>query len=180
MDQLSSFPPELRRKFARVRLLAVDVDGVLTDGGVYIGDDGKEYRRFNIKDGMGLAQAIKAGYQVAIISGSQCQSVKFRAAKLDIEHVYLGVVNKLKCVRDLCTHLDIDLGQVMFIGDDIADLEVMKAVGLACAPADAAQSVLEVADYICKSSGGHGAVREVCDLLNNSRQDFHETKPELD
>ena len=155
----------LQSKIKQIKLLAFDSDGVLSDGGVYIFSNGEEFRRFDIKDGMGLAQCLKAGYEVAVISGSPSLHVKFRAARLGIQHVFLGVADKLECLQVLCGSLDITLDQVVFMGDDLADLSIMRAVGFACAPADAATEIKQAAHYVCQHPGGHGAVREVCDMI---------------
>ena len=156
---------KLRDKFKKVRLLALDVDGVLTDGGVYIGDEGSEFRRFDIKDGQGLKRAMEAGIRVTILSSSPCPSVLHRAKQLGIIDVFIDVKDKLECLKDLCQQYNITLDEVCFIGDDLADQEVMKTIGLPCTPADAIEKVKGIAAYVAKQSGGHGAVREVCDRL---------------
>lgn len=151
-----------------VRLLALDVDGVLTDGGVYIGDDGHEFRRFDIKDGLGLKQVMEHGINVALISSASCNAVRHRAKMLGIREVHLNVVNKMTVLSELCIRLKVKLNEVCYIGDDLVDLEIIRSVDLACAPADAVTIIRQAVTYITQASGGRGAVREVCDLLLKS------------
>ena len=149
----------------KVKLLALDADGVLTDGGVYVLDDGREFRRFDIKDGLGIKRAMAAGIQVAIISSSACEAVQHRAATLGIDEVHIGVADKLAVLLDICQRLQLTLDQVAYMGDDLVDLPILERVGLPCAPADAAQVVKDAAYYIASSGGGKGAVREIADAL---------------
>jgi 3-deoxy-D-manno-octulosonate 8-phosphate phosphatase (KDO 8-P phosphatase) len=157
--------PQLQERLGAVRLLASDVDGVLTDGGVFIFEDGSEFRRFDIKDGLGLKRVMRSGRQVALISSSSSTPVLQRAARLGITEVFLGVEEKLATLRKLCERLDLALSQVCYIGDDLPDLGVLRQVGVACAPADAHAAVLAEVQYVTQARGGYGAVREVCDLI---------------
>ena len=150
-----------------IKLLAIDVDGVLTDGGVYIANDGGEYRRFNIKDGLGLKRAMEAGIEVTIISSGACESILHRARQLGINEVHIGVANKLDVLKSICSAKQISLDEVCYIGDDLPDLPVMQAVGLACAPEDAVEEVKQAALFVAQALGGHGAVRELIDILLN-------------
>ena len=154
----------------RVRLLCVDVDGVLTDAGMYYGPDGEVLKKFNTRDGMGLARVREVGVAVAIISGEDSAIVHARAAKLKIDDVYCDAANKRAAVDALCDKHDLALDQVAFIGDDLNDLSALESVGLACAVADAAEPVQAVAHYITRRRGGDGAVREVCELLISAKQ----------
>lgn len=156
---------DIRERIRNIRLLALDVDGVLTDGGVYVLEDGTEFRRFDIKDGLGLKRVMEAGIEVAIISASDAGSVLHRAERLGIRYVYLGVEGKLRTLIQLCQDLDIGLDQVAYMGDDLPDLPVLQAVGLPCAPADAVTEIREEVLVRTSSIGGHGAVREFCDIL---------------
>lgn len=155
----------LKSLIAKIRLLAMDSDGVLTDGGVYVMEDGTEFRRFNIKDGLGLKRVMEAGIHVAIISGASNTSVVHRAHKLGIKDVYVGVEDKLELLMEICQRLGISLEEVAYIGDDLPDLPVLQRVGLPCAPADAVSQISKLADYITEPTGGFGAVREICELL---------------
>jgi YrbI family 3-deoxy-D-manno-octulosonate 8-phosphate phosphatase len=153
------------RRAVKVRLLCVDVDGVLTDAGMYYGPDGEVLKKFNTRDGMGLARVREAGVAVAIISGEDSAIVHARAAKLKIDDVFSGVSNKRGVVEELCQRQRLELDEVAFIGDDLNDLSALECVGLACAVSDAAEAVKAVAHYVTQRRGGDGAVREVCDLL---------------
>jgi YrbI family 3-deoxy-D-manno-octulosonate 8-phosphate phosphatase len=148
-----------------VRLLCVDVDGVLTDAGMYYGPDGEVLKKFNTRDGMGLARVRAAGVAVAIISGEDSAIVYARAAKLNIDDVFCNATDKRAAVASLCDKYALDFSQVAFVGDDLNDLSALECVGLACAVADAAEQVQAVAHYVTRRRGGDGAVREVCELL---------------
>src|SRR4030081_3084230 len=154
----------------KVRVLCVDVDGVLTDAGMYYGPDGEVLKKFNTRDGMGLARVREAGVAVALISGEDSAIVHARAAKLRIDDVFSGVADKRAVVDDLCAREHLELDEVAFIGDDLNDLAALECVGLACAVADAAEPVKAVAHYITQRRGGDGAVREVCELIIAAKQ----------
>ena len=154
----------------KVRLLCVDVDGVLTDAGMYYGPDGEVLKKFNTRDAMGLARVREAGVAVAIISGEDSAIVHARAAKLNIDDVFCGVANKRLAIDELCQRHGLALDEVAFIGDDLNDLPALECVGLACAVADAAEPVQAVAHYVTRQRGGNGAVRELCELLIAARQ----------
>jgi 3-deoxy-D-manno-octulosonate 8-phosphate phosphatase (KDO 8-P phosphatase) len=153
-----------------VRLLCVDVDGVLTDAGMYYGPDGEVLKKFNTRDGMGLARVREAGVAVAIISGEDSAIVHARAAKLEIDDVFSGASNKLKVLQDLAARKKVAPDEVAYIGDDLNDLSAMECVGLACAVADAAEPVKAIAHYVTQRRGGDGAVREVCELIIAAKQ----------
>jgi 3-deoxy-D-manno-octulosonate 8-phosphate phosphatase (KDO 8-P phosphatase) len=154
----------------RVRLLCVDVDGVLTDAGMYYGPDGEVLKKFNTRDGMGLARVREAGVAVAIISGEDSAIVHARATKLKIDDVFSGAADKRLAIDQLCARHGLGVDEVAFIGDDLNDLPALECVGLACAVADAAEPVKAVAHYVTERRGGDGAVREVCELLIAARQ----------
>ncbi len=162
---MTELTPELRDKFRRVKMLAMDVDGVLTDGGVYVFEDGREFRRFDIKDGLGIKRLVDAGIVVAVISSSSCQAVVHRLKKLGVTEIHLGVEDKAACLKEICARYQIELADVAYIGDDLADLAVIKEVGLACGPADAAEEMRGFLNIITIAYGGRGAVRRVCDLI---------------
>lgn len=155
----------LHERLNNVRLLALDVDGVLTDGGVYLLEDGQQLRRFDIKDGLGLKRVLECGIQVVILSTSNVKIVQHRARALGIEDVFLNVVDKKAVLERICQRRDMGLKAVAYMGDDLTDLPVLQAVGFPCAPADAVEAVKEAAVYVTQAAGGRGAVREVCDLL---------------
>lgn len=150
---------------SKIKLLAIDVDGVLTDGGMYYSHSGEELKKFNTRDGMGIAMLQKKGIVVALITGEKSKIVMRRAKKLRIKEVYLGIEDKLEIVKKLCKKYKVSESEVAYIGDDVNDICIMKEVGLSIAVADATESVKTCADYITKARGGNGAVREVCDLI---------------
>jgi YrbI family 3-deoxy-D-manno-octulosonate 8-phosphate phosphatase len=153
-----------------VKLLCVDVDGVLTDAGMYYGPDGEVLKKFNTRDGMGLARVREAGVAVAIISSEDSAIVHARAAKLKIDDVFCGASNKRLAIDELCAKHGLEFDEVAFIGDDLNDLPALECVGLACAVADAADPVQAVAHYVTTRRGGDGAVRELCEFLIAARQ----------
>jgi 3-deoxy-D-manno-octulosonate 8-phosphate phosphatase (KDO 8-P phosphatase) len=159
----------LREKASGVRLLALDVDGVLTDGSLYFTSDGQELKAFNSRDGLGLRALMDNGYQVALITGRTSSSLLHRAEQLGIEHVYQGQDNKLIAYNDLIEKLGIPDDQVCYAGDDWIDLPVLNRVGLAVTVADADPEVLKRCHWVTNNPGGHGAVREICNLLLESR-----------
>lgn len=161
---------ELQMRASQVKLLATDVDGVLTDGSLYYTDSGEEFKRFHVKDGQGLVALMRAGVAVAIISAGTSSATVHRARRLGIEHVFTGVENKLAVLQGLVAQLGISLTQVGYIGDDTNDLPALQAVGFPCTVADAMPENRACALYITHLGGGQGAVREICDYLLQSRR----------
>jgi len=161
-----AIPPKLLRK---IRALVLDVDGVLTDGGMYYGPAGEGLKRFNVKDGLGLRLIGEAGVEVALISGENSEILKRRAEKLKIENVFVGVEDKLATLKEFLAPRKIGLDEVAYVGDDLNDLGVLGAVGLPIAVSDAVAQVRKAATWITTRRGGDGAVREVCDLLLSAR-----------
>ncbi len=156
------FGAKLKKTFPNdIRLLILDVDGVMTDAGMYYSENGDMMKKFNAKDGMGILQLTKTGFHVGIISsGFKGDLVKKRADILKIQHFYLGREHKLDVLKQWCKDLNISLSQVAMIGDDVNDLEVMQAVGFSACPADAATKIMEQVDCILNLKGGAGCVRE--------------------
>ena len=148
-----------------IKLLAMDCDGVLTDGGMYYSDSGEELKKFNTKDGMGLQRLREAGIKEAIITGEDTPIVTNRGNKLKLDYVYKGVKDKLRILQEIAGKEGIPLSQVAYIGDDRNDLECIKAAGLGIAVADAIDEVKESADCVLKSKGGCGAVREAAEII---------------
>lgn len=157
--------PSLIEKFARVKLLSLDLDGTLTDGGLYYFEDGNEARKYHVQDGYGIVEVQKAGLQVCLITQSDTAAIARRAERLRIRHCYMGVHDKLPRLQAICAELGIGLDQVAHVADDVNDLGVLGAIGLPIAVANARPRVKAVAAYITTARGGDGAVREVCDLL---------------
>ena len=149
------------RPFENLQLLALDVDGVLSDGRLYYTDQGEEFKSFNIRDGLGIKLLQRAGITVAIITGRTSAMVAKRAAELGIAHVIQGREDKLEALQDLCQNLQIDLSNVAYMGDDLPDRKAIMAVGLGATVADAASDVAAIADWQSKLPGGQGAVREL-------------------
>lgn len=151
--------------FERVRAIALDVDGVLTDGGVWWGPDGMEWKRFSFSDIMGLSLARRAGFVLALISGEDSPLVDRYAKKLLIRNVVKGCRDKAAALREFASTADLDLSEICFVGDDINDLLAMQIAGISVAPADANPSVLSQVDFISTKLGGQGAVRELVDAM---------------
>lgn len=148
------------------KLLVLDVDGTMTDGNVYMSDHGEIFKAFNIKDGYGIKHIVpQMKMETVIITGRKSEIVDRRAKELDIEYVFQGVADKLACLNSFVDELNIRLEEVVYIGDDVNDLECIEQVGLKCCPADAHSVIKSKADYIAKKNGGQGAIREVIDLL---------------
>jgi 3-deoxy-D-manno-octulosonate 8-phosphate phosphatase (KDO 8-P phosphatase) len=157
-------PEKFRNQLAATKLLILDVDGVLTDGGMYVSENGDQQKRFHTHDGMGLLHLAKIGVEVGIISsGFTSNIVQSRAALLGIQKCYVGREPKLTILQEWCTELGIELSNVAIIGDDINDLEIMKNVGLAVCPANAVNAVKSQSHIILTKKGGDGCVRESID-----------------
>ena len=166
MNPLASFHPAL----ARVKLLVLDVDGVLTDGRLFYGPKGELLKAFHVRDGYGIKQVAVAGIAVAIISGRKSAAVLRRAKELGIRHVTQGANDKLSALRKLAKARRVSLEECVCVGDDTPDAPILAAAGIGIAVADAHQDALAVADLVTKNPGGHGAVREVCDWLIAARK----------
>ncbi|PIT11881.1 phenylphosphate carboxylase subunit delta [Snodgrassella alvi] len=149
----------------QIRLFIMDVDGVLTDGRIFIRDNGEEIKAFHTLDGHGLKMLHRHGIQTAIITGRDAPSVGIRVQQLGIQHYFKGITDKRSCYCQLLKQLKLSEQQCAYIGDDVVDLPVMKRCGLAVAVPNAHARVLQHADYVTRAPGGAGAVREVCDLL---------------
>ena len=143
----------------------MDVDGTLTDSKVYYSAAGEELKAFSIRDGMGINLLGRAGIKTAIITSENSPIVTARANKLKIDYVILGSRNKKNDLEELVNTADLDLESAAFIGDDINDIQVMQIAGFSACPADAKESVTELADYVCSKTGGHGAVRELAEMI---------------
>jgi len=152
-----------------IRLLATDVDGVLTDAGMYYSESGDEWKKFNTRDGMGIKLLQKAGLITAIVTQERTRLVARRAEKLAIPELHQGVMDKLSVIRDMAIRHGLSLRQVAYIGDDVNDIEALKAVGLSAAPSDSLPQVLKIVGYVCRQKGGEGAVRELAEMILRSR-----------
>ena len=154
-----------RERLAGVRLVVFDVDGVLTDGRIYLTADGEEMKVFHARDGLGIRMLKRAGIEVAVISGRQSRVVSQRMSALDVAHVFQGRDDKLPLFRELLEQLGVDADEAVYVGDDVIDLPVMAAAGTGIAVADAHPAVRRAADWVTTTAGGHGAGREVCDAI---------------
>lgn len=154
-----------------IRLLVLDVDGVLTDGRLFFSAQGEELKAFHVRDGAGIVQLLRAGLQVAVISGRDSRAVERRMAELGVTWVRQGVNDKLAALRELLDILALGPQAVACVGDDTPDVPLLKAARLGVAVADAHPAVRECAHHVTRLPGGQGAVREVCDLLLQARRE---------
>ena len=163
--------PPLSRRAGAIRLLALDADGVLTDGRIWIADaSGREWATgFSVRDGYGVRAAMRAGIEIAVISGRDSYGLRLRLSELGIRLTSLRCRDKQAALTDLLDELALTPDQAAFVGDDVVDLPAMRLAGFAVAVADAHSDVLKEADWITSLPGGHGAVREVCDFLLAAR-----------
>jgi len=160
---------DILERAAQIKLVIFDVDGVLTDGSLFLGDDGLEYKAFNSRDGHGMKMLQQSGVAIAIITGRTSKVVEFRMQSLGIEHVYQGQLDKRQAFAELLEKLNVDASEVAYVGDDVVDLPVMSKVGLAIAVQDAHSMVLKHAHWQTPSCGGRGAGRDVCEMLMEAR-----------
>ena len=163
---------ELLAAGADVRLLICDVDGVFSDGRIYLGNDGEELKAFHTRDGYGIKALRQAGIEVAVITGRTSQIVQQRMSALTVPYIYQGQENKLAAFAELQQKLQLKPQQIAYIGDDLADWQVMQHCGLAVAVKDAHPYLVQHARFVTSLAGGYGAVRELCDLLLISQQKF--------
>ncbi len=158
-------PPALRERAAPVRLVLLDVDGVLTDGNLYIGADGAETKAFHVRDGHGIKLLRASGVELGVITARTSKAVEHRMADLGIRHVYQGCQEKYPVYRRLLAELGLTAAQTAYAGDDVVDLPILLDVGLAVTPADAHPLVRQHAHWATPNPGGRGAVRDLCELL---------------
>lgn len=166
---LDGVPDTIRLRAARIRLACFDVDGIMTDGGLYYSDAGHETKRFHVHDGLGLKLLIESGVVVAVITARDTPAVSTRMRDLGIDRVFLGERNKRARVQTLMDELGIDRDEVAFCGDDLPDLSAMERAGLAVTVPNAHALVKQLAHWQTARAGGQGAVREICDLIISAR-----------
>ena len=163
-------PEELQKKAARIRLVALDMDGTLTDGSINIGSEGELFKRFNAKDGLGITAARRHGLRVSVITGRRGPIIRRRTEELGIaEDVMSGISAKKKALQALAEKYNLSMEEIAFMGDDLNDLSALSAAGLSAAPADAAEDVMKAAQYIAPHKGGQGAVRDLLELVLKAR-----------
>lgn len=160
---------DIQKKASQIKLVIFDVDGVLTDGSLFLGDDGQEYKAFHSKDGHGMVMLQQSGVMIGIITGRTSEVVRKRMESLGIKHVFQGQKDKLPAYEELKQELSLSDEQVAYVGDDVVDLPVMTKVGLSIAVQDAHALTKEHAHWITPSNGGRGAAREVCEMLMHSQ-----------
>lgn len=160
---------ELQTRARRIKLLLTDCDGVLTDNGVYYGEQGEVLKRFSIRDGMGVERLRAVGVDSGIMTGEVSPSVQRRADKLRITELHLGIKDKPARLREIMDRTGLVAEEIAFIGDDTNDVEILKLVGLAACPGDATRFARAVADYHCEMHGGHGCFRELAEFIIASR-----------
>lgn len=156
---------DIQSKAASIRLVVFDVDGVLTNGELFIGDDGQEYKAFSSKDGHGMVMLQDSGVQIAIITGRSSEVVRIRMQSLGIQHVFQGKREKLPAYEELKQVTGLSDAQIAYVGDDVVDLPVMTRVGLAIAVQDAHPLTKQHAHWVTGSGGGRGAAREACEMI---------------
>jgi 3-deoxy-D-manno-octulosonate 8-phosphate phosphatase (KDO 8-P phosphatase) len=165
-NQLKQKNLHLKEKLEKIKIVLTDNDGVLTDTGVYFSKNGEEFKRFSIRDGMGVERLRKyAGVETIIITGEESGSVRTRAEKLRIKEYYLGVKKKEELLPEIMQKNNVTIDEIAFIGDDSNDVELMKLVGFKAAPADGMSFIKEMVDYVCENKGGNGAFRDVAELI---------------
>lgn len=167
---------QIIKKAEKIQLLICDVDGVMSDGFIYMGNNGEELKAFNVRDGYGIRCLLTSGIEVAIITGRQSKLLEDRAKTLGITYLYQGQHNKLLAYQQLLDTLNLKPEQTAYIGDDLIDLPVMEKVGLSVAVADAHPLLTPRANYVTRISGGRGAVRELCDLILLAQGRLEEAK----
>ena len=152
-------------KLKRIKLLLLDVDGVLTDSGIIYNDNGTETKVFNVKDGLGIRLLMEAGIHLGIVTGRRSNALYSRCKDLGINLIYDGVGDKIDVLDALLDQTGVSAEEVAFIGDDLPDLALMKIIGLSIAVRDAHKTILDNADMVTSAKGGHGAVREACEAI---------------
>jgi 3-deoxy-D-manno-octulosonate 8-phosphate phosphatase (KDO 8-P phosphatase) len=156
----------------QIKLIVLDVDGVLTDGKLYIGSDGEEYKSFHTQDGMGISLARYTGIKFAIITGRKSMAVSKRAEELKIDFVYQGISEKIKVLEEIIEKTGIQLNEICYVGDDINDLPILRIVGFPCAPQNAVPLVKKTVRFVASSNGGEGAVREIIEEILQKQRNY--------
>jgi len=156
---------KLRKKLSHIKMLIMDVDGVLTDGGLWIDEDGNVTKRFNVKDGLGIKILMSRKIKIAFVSGGKGGSTNQRACQLGISDCFTEVKDKLKCVNSIKEKYNLSKNEIVFVGDDINDLVVANSVGLIICPSDAALKIKKESNLVLENRGGNGAIRELAELI---------------
>ncbi len=162
-------PADIRERAGRIKLLILDVDGVLTDGKIYLGPRGEEMKAFHVRDGSALVRCLRAGVAVALISGRRSEAVALRGRELGIGEIHQGVEDKTRVMEELCQRYSCGEEETACLGDDLPDLPLLRRVGLAVAVADSHPALRAAADWVTENRGGEGAVMEVVELILEGR-----------
>jgi 3-deoxy-D-manno-octulosonate 8-phosphate phosphatase (KDO 8-P phosphatase) len=161
---------DLFSKIAKIKIVLTDVDGVLTDGGLYYSSEGQVMKKFNVKDGMGCVLLKKSGLQTGLISSDSAPLIGTRGERLKMDYIHFDVRDKVAVLDEICAKNNITYENIAFIGDDVNDLDILKVVGFSAAPNDSVEEILEVVNFICKKKGGDGAYREYADLIRGIKE----------
>ena len=148
-----------------IKLILLDVDGTLTDGGIYLGNSGEELKKFNVKDGYAIVNSQKVGIEFGIITGAESELLKNRAKQLTIKYLYQGISEKTLVLKEIMKNLNLKKEEIAYIGDDLNDIKIMKMAGFCGTPLDGANELKEFADFISTKNGGDGAVREFIETI---------------
>ncbi|NGM64738.1 KdsC family phosphatase [Sphingobacterium sp. SGR-19] len=162
------------QRFAHIKVLVLDVDGVLTDGSVLVTEEGEQLRRFSVKDGYAIQLAIKRGLRILAITGGKSTGIFHRLRGLGVEDVYLDVADKLTLLQEVIRRYDVALEDVAFMGDDMPDLKCLKEVGLPMCPQDAVEEIKAVSRYVSPKRGGEGCVRDVIEKILKLQKKWYE------
>ncbi len=160
---------DIEKKLQDIQLLLLDVDGVLTDGSINYDNNGNEIKTFSVKDGLGIRMLKDSGIDVGIITGRSSEALLHRCKNLKIEHIFDGISDKEKALKEILVKFDLNADNTCFIGDDFPDIPAMKRVGLSVAVGDAHNELKKIADITTKANGGKGAVREICERILSSK-----------
>ena len=160
---------KILEKLKKIRLLISDVDGVLTDGGMYYSEKGEILKKFNAKDGMGVEILLRSKVKTVLLTRENSSIVKKRGAKIKAAATYIGTFNKELQLHKICKKFQVSPTEIAYIGDDLNDSEIMKLVGFAATPSDGIKDLRKIVDYVCRNNGGNGAFREIADLIVLSR-----------
>lgn len=155
----------LENKLKKIKIVISDVDGVLTDGGMYYSENGDIMKKFHVRDGMGVNILLRNGISTVIITKENNVIVKKWCEKMNVKKIYFGVLKKEKMLNNICKHFSVVNEEIAYIGDDVNDMKMMKMVGFSATPKDSVKIVQNNVDYICKKDGGMGAFREISDLI---------------
>lgn len=159
----------MKEKIKKIKLVLTDVDGVLTDGGMYYTEQGQVMKRFNVKDGMGVVRLQKAGFEVGIISTDKSKIIQARGEKLKLNIIRYGVKDKKETLLEICKKKHLSPEEVAFVGDDVNDISIIETAGFTACPNDSFEEIKKMVDYVCKSNGGYGAFREFAELIIKER-----------